>query len=57
MNTLDIIWKKIMDKATIKKVRKVKQKEREDKQAKKTANSLTMKQQIVWRIVEKCVIT
>jgi hypothetical protein len=36
-----------MDKATIKKVRKVKQKEREDKQAKKTADSLTMKQQIV----------
>jgi hypothetical protein len=46
-----------MDKATVKEIRKGKQKEREDKWARKVVDSLTMKEQVVRRIVEKCVIT
>lgn len=62
--TCDFQWipyisyeKKAMDKATVKEIRKGKQKEREDKWARKVVDSLTMKEQVVRRIVEKCVIT
>lgn len=36
-----------MDKATIKEIREVKQKKREDKWARKVVDSLTMKKQVV----------
>jgi hypothetical protein len=47
MSTFDIIWKKVMDKALVKEIRKVKQKKRENNRARKVVDFLTMKEQVV----------
>jgi hypothetical protein len=57
ISTLDIIWKKSWTRQQYKKIRKVKQKEKEDKRARKAMDSLTVKDQVIRGIVEKCAIT